>query len=115
MRKGLKKKAGCDCQECKELCANEPGWFLPGEVDDAAFFLGMSKDEFIENFCDQHIYCDAIILSPKKKTGSKECIFLKKGLCSIHEVKPFECRKVYGCEEQRKHSRIREIIGKHWK
>ncbi|MFH1654380.1 MAG: YkgJ family cysteine cluster protein [Pseudomonadota bacterium] len=114
MRKGRMKKAGCSCEKCSELCKNEPGWFLHEEIEQVARFLGISKDEFVEKYCETHQLGNALPLSPKRKQKKKECIFFENGLCKIHEVKPFECKKVFGCEAQRKHKRIREIIAKSW-
>ena len=87
---------------------------MPEEIEYAARFMGLSKEAFIDQYCETHNFGNALPLSPKRKPNKKECIFLEKGLCKIHDVKPFECKKVFGCEATRRHKRIREIIAKSW-
>lgn len=109
----MSKRDGCDCTLCRELCSNEPGWFLPEEIAVAAEYMGISQDEFISSYLEEHSVDGVIALSPRMEAGA--CIFLEDGHCRIHAVKPYECRKVYGCEGPRRHKRIREIIINRWK
>ena len=89
---------------------------MPNEVASAASFLKLSEEEFREQYCAEHLEDDVWTLSPKQKPNSKECIFLnREGLCDIHEVRPFECRKVFGCGSSSRNRRLREIIKKMWK
>jgi Fe-S-cluster containining protein len=98
-----------------ECCQRDPGWFLPEEVAHAAAHLNLSKEEFIKKFCIEHVIDDVTVISPAAKLKKTECVFLsKKGLCEIHEVKPFECKKVYACKGDRRHQTIRNAIKKMW-
>ncbi|OQA62352.1 MAG: Flagellin N-methylase [bacterium ADurb.Bin270] len=107
---------GCKCPECVECCERDPGWFMPDEVAIAAQYLGLNENEFIEKYCTEHIYDGTRTLSPAMKNGGSSCIFLNRDKeCSIHEVKPFECKKVYGCGANHRHKRLREMISKNWK
>lgn len=109
------KRHGCACSKCRECCRREPGWFMPNEIETAAMFLKMNVENFIRTYCEEHLEDGALALSPKRKKNSGACIFLnKKELCDIHKAKPYECRKVYGCEPVNRHKRIREIIKKQW-
>lgn len=84
---------------------------MPDEVPVAAKYLGLSEREFVQGYCAEHVENGVYALSPKQKSNSTECIFLnKEKLCAIHDVKPYECRKVFGCEGPRRHQTIREII-----
>lgn len=110
------KKHGCACEKCKECCKRESGWFLPDEVEIAAKYLKLPREKFVKQYCKEHFENDVFALSPKTKSHSTECIFLDaKGLCKIHPIKPYECRKVYGCEPVGRHRRIREIIKNQWR
>ena len=101
---------------CKECCRREPGWFVPEELEPAANYLGVSEDDFVARFCEEHLEDDVRTFSPARKPGKPECIFLdSKGLCEIHPVKPYECRKVYGCQGPSRHRRMREMIKKQWR
>lgn len=112
----MSKRHGCDCPQCQECCQREPGWFIPEEIERAAAFLKLAEADFIAQYCEEHVEDDIRALSPKRKPGKKSCIFLTpKGLCEIHEVKPYECRKVYGCQGESRHRRMREIILRMWK
>lgn len=112
----ISKRHGCTCDLCKECCVREPGWFMPGEIAAAASFLGMSERDFTKRYCEEHIEDGVLAISPATKPNSSECIFLnKKRECDIHEVKPYECRKVFGCEGPSRHRRIRETIKKRWR
>ncbi len=116
MQKGDKaKRTGCSCKACQECCKREPGWFVPEEVAVAAAYLELSESEFVKRFCEEHVEDGVRALSPARKPGKSECIFLSRdGLCEIHAVKPYECRKVYGCEGPSRHRRMREIIKRMW-
>jgi len=82
----------------------------------AANFLKIPEKDFIQQYCVEHFEDDVYALSPKTKPKSTECIFLDEGgLCDIHDVKPYECRKVYGCEGASRHRRMREIIKRMWR
>lgn len=112
----MSKKDGCSCERCTECCRREPGWFVPDEIGPAARYLGVSERDFIARFCEEHLEDDIYAVSPARKPGKTECVFLtSKGLCEIHPVKPYECRKVYGCHGPSRHRRMREIIKGMWK
>ncbi len=109
-------KEGCSCPECIDCCQRDPGWFLPDEIPIAAAFMNLAEAEFVEQFCQEHRDDNVIVLAPKQKPGTTECIFLDRdGMCQIHAVKPHECRKVFGCGPEARHRRIREIIRRQWK
>ncbi len=110
------KRHGCSCEKCRECCRRESGWFVPGEIAPAARFLGLDEKEFVSRFCEEHHEDGVLALSPVRKPGKGECVFLsREGDCTIHAVKPYECRKVYGCEGESRHRRIREIIKRMWR
>lgn len=112
----MSKRQGCSCEKCRECCEREPGWFVPEEIGPAARFLKLSEKEFIAQYCEGHEEDGVLALSPRRKPGKKACIFLgRDGLCEIHEVKPYECRKVFGCQGESRHRRLREIIKRMWR
>jgi len=89
---------------------------LPDEIAPAAAYLEMSEEDFVETYCQKHVLENkAIALSPKSKPGKRNCIFFVKGLCAIHAVKPYECKKVFACDPARKHARTRELVARQWK
>lgn len=86
----------CGCNWCRSRCRVEPGYFFPGEASRAAKFLGMDFDEFVKKFLDvKYIGTEKddnvkFALRPKF-VFFRHCIFYKRGRCSIHSVKPYEC------------------------
>lgn len=107
-------RESCSCGVCAKACEIRPGWFLPGEAEKVAEFLEISfKTLFDErltvdfyldvNDDDNKPLRDAYVLSPALKghvwAGGMApyeykgtCTFLDGSKCSIHDVKPFECR-----------------------
>ena len=100
--------SSCSCESCIEKCSSSPGWFKPGEAEKVAELKGISFQELFDKFLIVDIAGkhrdNTRVLSPGvvgKATGrdhtpgnwiSGQCVFLKEGQCSIHEVKPYECR-----------------------
>ena len=110
------KRQGCTCESCRECCTREPGWFVPDEVSYAAAFMNLTEQDFVAYYCQEHFEDGVYAISPATKPRSAECIFLNaEHLCDIHPVKPYECRKVYGCEGESRHRRMREIIKRMWR
>ncbi len=111
----MSKRDGCSCERCQECCRREPGWFVPEEIAPAAKHLGLTERNFISCLCEEHTEDGVRAFSPGRKPGKTECVFLNRdGLCEIHEVKPYECRKVFGCQGPSRHRRLREIIRRMW-
>ncbi len=110
------KRTGCSCDDCRECCTREPGWFKPDEVPHAAAFMDLSEQDFIAFYCQEHFEDEIYAISPATKPKSTECVFLNaQGLCDIHAVKPYECRKVYGCGGPARHRRMRDIVKRMWR
>lgn len=98
----------CDCDDCRSACTGKPGWFLPGEAEQAAELLGMSlvelfKSKLAVDWYEDHPDTDAyvFVLAPAlvgESAGEEypgdpngQCVFYEGGRCDIHAAKPFEC------------------------
>lgn len=111
---------GCSCPDCVSACLNDPGRLVPSDLPKIALKLGISVQELIDNYLVKKKYSckntTVIIPAPAKYKGKNllcqtgktapdyyekekgRCIFLdKKGLCSIHDSKPYECSAYMGC------------------
>jgi Fe-S-cluster containining protein len=95
----------CSCDKCQTACSNKPGWFLPGEAERAAAYMEMSLEDFFRANLGVDWYegdKPVFVLSPAITTMEPgetfpsdpmgRCVFLQEGRCTIHPVKPFECR-----------------------
>jgi Fe-S-cluster containining protein len=121
----------CTCAECKRACERKPGWFLPGEVEAVAEHLGITLAELFTSKLavdwwedtgdDERITHDIFVLAPAITTsppgteypGNPEgrCVFYVEGRCTIHPVKPFECRAAFHTDNdhgviQRQHADV---------
>jgi len=92
------------CGRCQRGCDWKPGWFLPGEAENTAAYLGMTLEEL---FRDRLMVDwweagrDVFVLSPAVRgrdpgrefpgepTGA--CVFYEGGRCRVHPAKPHEC------------------------
>jgi len=102
-------KESCTCNHCVRACKYKPGWFKPGEIEKVAEFMKLSVKELFDQYLTVDWYVDAHAdtgdifliapatihnraggMMPYDPTGT--CVFLKDNRCSIHPVKPFECR-----------------------
>ena len=96
------------CDYCRHGCTNKPGWFMPGEAERAAGFLGLPLEDFFRQYlavdwweADHRIDDTTFVLSPAIKgedAGTEfpgeprgTCVFYKDERCQIHPVKPAEC------------------------
>lgn len=92
------------CDRCRSACDRKPGWFLPGEAEKTAGYLGVSLDELFREYLAVDWWAGAypvFLLSPAvrgNKTGQEfpgdptgSCVFFEDGRCRIHPVKPHEC------------------------
>lgn len=110
----------CNCDKCVSACKNDPGRLIPEDLPKLAGFLELSVQELIISSlvriplsAKNGIYA----LAPAKLKGKRllgkpgevvpdyytkehgKCIFLdENGLCTVHEVKPFECGAYMGCK-----------------
>ena len=133
----------CSCKDCLSACQTDPGRFLPGEVERLALHLGVNSEELFKQFLilKRLVHRDKVIWvpAPAKKKAQRfvtkpghrareyhelekgTCVFLTtEGLCSIHAVKPYECRAYMGCRHTfqgrpYKSSQVEAYFYSHWK
>ena len=103
----------CDCYSCVRACTVVPGWFLPGEAEEAASLLKMSFQDFfnkylVVNWFEGEGNIETVfVLSPAVKgdpTGIEApadprgtCVFLHPETltCKIYPHHPYECAAYY--------------------
>ncbi len=125
-------KSECQCDKCKGACKYNPGWFLPGEAEEAARYLNLPLKKFFKKYlgidwweADNKTDKEIFVLAPaitNMATGKEypgdprgECIFFKDGLCKIHPVKPFECSEyIHGDQNvSNRHWEVAEMWKEH--
>lgn len=115
-------------------CRSAPGWFAPGEVEQAAASLEMSPDDFVRTYLViDHIEVDGArvevfvpaklgrdnvpLIPPATRTDRlyqmlrSPCIFFNGDGCRIYTARPIECRS-YDCT--RDDTITHEAIARMW-
>ncbi len=77
------------CKCCGHCCHGESTVSMtPGEQESIAAFLGLTIQELLERYCVRKKG------RVEMKVVEGHCIFYgEDGLCMIHDVKPFQCRR----------------------
>lgn len=125
-------KESCTCNECIKACRNRPGWFKPGEAEKVAGYLKISLQELFNKYLQvdywvgdgkkhpsdilnlspgivEEMHCKVVTWFPR---GT--CVFLKEDRCSIHPVKPFECKMTVCCNDNEHEDDCHEEAGLSW-
>lgn len=128
----LDQTTDCSCDTCVNACKTRPGWFAPGEAAKAAELLGMTEQEFFNQFLSVDYWYDSPpiwIVTPSivgAKTGWEypdegmlpkrgQCVFLDdSGKCCIHAAKPYECRKYQHDDDNNTIIDRHERVAKSW-
>jgi uncharacterized protein len=84
-----KKLGEFSCQQCNECC-RQPGFVYldQEEVEPIASYMNMSASQFVNEHCEIQDRTQLVL----KKHADEACIFLSEKGCSIHAVKPAQCR-----------------------
>lgn len=101
------------CNTCRSACTYKPGWLRPGDAERIAGHLHITLTELFEtklavDWWEGNKDKDIFVLAPalvgedpgEEYPGNPKgtCVFFAEGQCSIHKVKPFECRE-YVCSD----------------
>lgn len=93
----------CRCTACMQQCTYGSGFATDDELQKIAKHLGISENDLKEKLFEKRTLLNTTLHRPKTKTPEKpfgECIFFdKKQGCTIHEVKPLQCKLAMGCKE----------------
>lgn len=117
----------CNCDICKGACEHKPGWFLPGEAEQVANHLGISLQELFSTKLGVDWWVaegDIFVLAPatlEMEAGTEypaeprgQCVFYENGLCSIHPVKPYECRTYFHDENKDTVNKRHKAVAEAW-
>jgi Fe-S-cluster containining protein len=131
-KKELGTLESCECSNCKGACESRAGWFSPTQIQPLADHFGLSVEETFKKYlavdwvdsCAETDYKDVFNLAPANDLSPAggmydenpygRCIFLKKGKCSIHEVKPQECKESLHTDTSKRSSARHLQIGREW-
>ena len=104
LKEVLKLSAPCRCNACNHGCKFGSGSLAGGDAKNIAAFLGISEKELKNDFLEEVELFNKKMLRPKliREKGKPygQCVFYgeQKG-CTIHEVKPLECKTSISCKD----------------
>ena len=104
MKEVLKLAAPCQCNSCNHGCKYGSGSLAGDDAKNIAKFLGVSGAELKKGFLEEVELFNKKVLKPRlvRENGKPhgKCIFYddEKG-CTIHAVKPLECKTSIGCKD----------------
>ena len=96
--------APCRCNVCNTGCKYGSGSLVGEDTKNIAAFLGIPEEELKQQFLEEVELFNKKILKPKllreKNKHYGQCIFYseEKG-CTIHQVKPLECKTSINCKD----------------
>ncbi|MBI5389189.1 YkgJ family cysteine cluster protein [Candidatus Woesearchaeota archaeon] len=92
----------CRCDACSHGCTMGSGVFAEGEVKKAAAFFFLAEQKFKEKFLEKIFLFNKEKWKPKLLREGKpygRCVFFDKQKgCTIHPVKPLQCKIAMGCK-----------------
>ena len=104
LKEVLKLAAPCRCNECNHGCKFGSGSLVEGDSKNISKFLGISEESLKRGFLEEVELFNKKLLRPKLVRDGKKpygrCVFYddEKG-CTIHEVKPLECKTSINCKD----------------
>lgn len=104
LKEVLKLAAPCQCNSCNHGCKFGSGSLIGDDAKNIAKFLNISESDLKKGFLEEIELFNKKLLRPKliREKGKPygRCVFFddEKG-CTIHEVKPLECRTSIQCKD----------------
>ncbi len=92
----------CRCHACSNSCRLGSGVLAPGDLEKIAAFLKEKPAAVRKKYFEEVTVYNKKVLRPKLLRNGKpfgKCVFFdeKKG-CTVHPVKPLECKLAMGCK-----------------
>jgi len=93
---------GCSCAKCVAACKSMPAALIPSDLEHIPHdkLCASEGTDIIEPSGNR---LHALTIVPQQKPDGS-CVFFDKGVCTIHEHKPYGCRKFSACSEDVLHA-----------
>lgn len=100
----LELAAPCRCNSCNHGCKFGSGSLAGDDAKKIASFLGISEEDLKKGFLEEVELFNKKLQRPKlireKSKPYGRCVFYDdKNGCTIHEVKPLECKTSINCKD----------------
>lgn len=113
-------KSECRCNNCVNACRN-PADTEPDDDYWISQFLKIPRDKLVKEMFDETPIVvikthgnEFVMRGLKPKVVNGWCIFFKKGLCSIHSVKPFGCKYASCKTTYQQYKEIADYLANKW-
>ena len=103
----------CACLNCVLACVRCPGRLVPDDIAPIAQHLGVSEPELLTKYLVNAGTMMTPALAPRLTPDG--CVFLKDQRCSIHAVKPYECREAMHDLTPVEVEHIDEVLRQQWR
>ena len=99
----LQLAAPCKCTSCNNGCKFGSGILAGDDLKNIAKFLGISEEDAKKHYFEESDQFNKKVLKPRLLRDNKpygKCVFFdeQKG-CTIHSVKPLQCKTAMNCKE----------------
>src|SRR3989344_1390535 len=104
LKEALSLAAPCRCDSCNHGCKFGSGALVGDDSKNISKFLGISEEQLKKDFLEEKELFNKKVSRPRlireKNKIHGKCVFYddKKG-CTIHEVKPLECKTSIQCRD----------------
>lgn len=103
-------RTDCACLYCILACVRSPGRLVPDDVGPIAQHLGIPAVTLVTDYLEDA--GDGVTLRPRLTPDG--CVFLRDQRCTIHAVKPYECREARHDLTQIEVARIERHVRAAW-
>lgn len=129
IRRKKNKTESCTCWVCRGACMTKPGWFLPSQLESLTKHLGATLREVFNEVLavDWHEDPNTVFLlapavrhvEPGREYPADPrgvCVFydLDSGECTIHSVKPYECRRGHHTRNHQQNLAVKRHVREQW-
>ena len=80
-----------NCKKCGRCCKNGSGFLVKDDAENISAFLGITPEKLKQDFLEKVRLFEKARYRPKLKPNGN-CVFLQANRCSIHPVKPYQCK-----------------------
>ncbi|MBI1935390.1 YkgJ family cysteine cluster protein [Candidatus Woesearchaeota archaeon] len=104
LKEVLNLAAPCRCESCNHGCRIGSGKLAAGDLKNIAKFLKITEEGLKQRYMEEIELFNKKLLKPRllRKSGRNygQCVFYdEKQGCTIHEVKPLECKTSIQCKD----------------
>lgn len=101
LKQVLKLAKPCNCNFCQHGCNVGSGFLVEDDIKEISLFLKISEEKLKREYLEKVELFNKKLLRPKLIRKDKpygKCIFFNEGKCTIHPVKPLQCKTSIGCK-----------------